>query len=138
MIWRFVPEAKERTAPRFDFFGFLALSVAIGTLQLMLDRGERLSWFESNEIIVWAALSVMALYLFTVHILTKPNAYLDPRVFRDRDFVIGMLFIFVLSIMIVGFASLLPPILQRQMNYPISTSGVLMMPRGIGTMVEIG
>ena len=77
----------------------------------------------------------MALYLFTVHILTKPNAYLDPRVFRDRDFVIGMLFIFVLSIMIVGFASLLPPILQRQMNYPISTSGVLMMPRGIGTMV---
>jgi DHA2 family multidrug resistance protein len=59
----------------------------------------------------------------------------DPRVFKDRDFLIGMLFIFVLSIMIVGFASLLPPILQRHMNYPISTSGVLMMPRGIGTMI---
>ena len=135
LVIRYVPEATERSAPRFDFFGFLALSVAIGALQLMLDRGERLSWFELNEIIIWAALSILALYLFTVHVLTKRNAYIDPRVFRDRDFVIGLLFIFVLSIMIVGFASLLPPILQRQMNYPISTSGVLMMPRGIGTMI---
>lgn len=135
LVVRYVPEATELKAPRFDFFGFIALSIAIGALQLMLDRGERQGWFESTEIIVWAALCIVALYLFTVHVLTMHDAYVDPRVFKDRDFLIGMLFIFVLSIMIVGFASLLPPILQRHMNYPISTSGVLMMPRGIGTMI---
>jgi MFS transporter, DHA2 family, multidrug resistance protein len=135
LVWRFVPEAKERAAPRFDFFGFFALSVAIGALQLMLDRGERQGWFESGEIVVWAALCLVALYLFAIHVLTVRNAYIDPRVFANRDFLIGLLFIFVLSIMIVGFASLLPPILQRHMNYPISTSGLLMMPRGIGTMI---
>jgi len=135
LVWRYVPEATERSAPRFDFFGFIALSVAIGTLQLMLDRGERQGWFESPEILVWAALCIVALYLFLVHVLTVRNAYIDPRIFANRDFFIGMLFIFVLSIILVGFASLLPPILQRHMNYPISTSGLLMMPRGIGTMV---
>lgn len=135
LVWRYVPDTREETAPRFDFFGFLALSVAIGSLQLMLDRGERLDWFESTEIVVWAALCILAVYLFTVHVLTYRNAYIDPRIFANRDFVLGMLFIFVLAIMIVGFASLLPPILQDQMGYPISTSGMLMMPRGVGTMI---
>jgi DHA2 family multidrug resistance protein len=134
LVVRYVPESTERTAPRFDFFGFILLSVTIGALQLMLDRGERQGWFESSEIIVWAALCIVALYMFATHVLTQPDAYIDPRIFANRDFTIGMLFIFVLSIMIVGFASLLPPILQTHMNYPISTSGVLMMPRGIGTM----
>ncbi len=73
--------------------------------------------------------------MFVMHVLMERDAYIDPRVFANRDFVIGMLFIFVLSIMIVGFASLLPPILQHHMGYPISASGVLMMPRGIGTMI---
>lgn len=135
LVWRYVPEATERSAPRFDFFGFLALSVAIGTMQLMLDRGERQGWFDSPEIIVWAALCIVALYLFAVHVLTVRNAYIDPHIFANRDFLIGMLFIFVLSIILVGFASLLPPILQHHMNYPISASGILMMPRGIGTMI---
>jgi DHA2 family multidrug resistance protein len=135
LVIRYVPEAKELSAPRFDFFGFILLSGAIGTLQLMLDRGERQGWFESTEIIIWAALCIVTLYMFVMHVLMERNAYIDPRIFTNRDFVIGMLFIFVLSIMIVGFASLLPPILQRHMGYPISTSGVLMMPRGIGTMI---
>lgn len=135
LVYRYVPEAKDRSAPRFDFFGFIVLSVAIGTLQLMLDRGERQGWFDSAEILVWAGLCGSALYLFTVHVITSRSAYIDPRIFKNRDFLIGMVFIFVLSIMIVGFASLLPPLLQHHMNYPISTSGVLMMPRGIGTMI---
>jgi len=135
LVYRYVPEAEDRTAPRFDFFGFVVLSIAIGTLQLMLDRGERMGWFESAEIVVWAGLCGVALYLFTLHVVMSRSAYIDPRIFANRDFLIGTLFIFVLSIMVVGFASLLPPILQRHMNYPISTSGVLMMPRGIGTMI---
>lgn len=135
LVYRYVPEARDRSAPRFDFFGFVVLSIAIGTLQLVLDRGERLGWFESAEIVVWAGLCGAALYLFTVHVVTSRSAYIDPRIFTNRDFLIGMLFIFVLSIMVIGFASLLPPILQNHMNYPVSTSGVLVMPRGIGTMV---
>ena len=135
LVFRFVPEAKSKDAPRFDFFGFLALSVAIGSLQLMLDRGERRAWFESTEIVIWAGLCVAGLYLFVVHVTTVRNAYINPQIFRDRDFVISILFIFVLAIMIMGFAGLLPSVLQNHMNYPVSTSGLLMVPRGVGTLV---
>ena len=135
LVGRFVPESEERTAaPRFDVFGFIALSVAIGSMQLMLDRGERQGWFESTEIVIWAGLLAAALYLFIIHVITARNAYINPRIFMNRDFVIGIFFVFILAFMIFGYAGLLPPILQQHMNYPVSTSGLLMVPRGVGTM----
>lgn len=134
LIYRYVPKDKVGAAPRFDFFGFVALSITIGALQLMLDRGERQNWFESIEIIIWAALCAAGLYLFVVHVMTSRNSYINPAIFKNRDFVIGVLFIFVLAIMVIGFAGLLPSILQNHMNYPVSASGILIMPRGLGTL----
>lgn len=135
LIIQFVPEAKSKDPPKFDFFGFIALSVAIGSLQLMLDRGERLEWFQSTEIVVWTGLFIASLYLFVVHVTTQRNTYVNPQIFASRDFVIGFFFIIILSIMIMGFAGLLPSVLQNHMNYPVSTSGMLIMPRGIGTLI---
>jgi DHA2 family multidrug resistance protein len=135
LIIRFVPEAKAKDPPKFDFFGFIALSVAIGALQLFLDRGERLEWFDSAEIVIWAGLFIAALYLFVVHVTTQRNTYVNPQIFLQRDFLIGFFFIIILSIMIMGFAGLLPSVLQNHMDYPVSTAGILIMPRGIGTLI---
>lgn len=136
LIVRFVPAGHAESARRFDLFGFVFLSIGIGALQLMLDQGQRLDWFDSPLIIVLGAMALVAFYVFGVHVMTTRNAYLNPNVFRNREFVIGLLFGFLLNFMVFGYAGLIPPILQDHMGYPVLTTGFVMMPRGIGTMVS--
>jgi DHA2 family multidrug resistance protein len=136
LIVRYVPAGHSETAKRFDFFGFIFLSIGIGALQLMLDQGQRFDWFDSTLIIGLGAAALGALYVFSIHVFTTRNAYLNPAVFRNRDFVIGCLFGFLLNFMVFGYAGLIPPILQDHMGYPVLTTGFVMMPRGIGTMVS--
>ena len=128
----------KRTAPSpglfFDWFGFLTLSVAIGALQMMLDRGEQLEWFDSPEIILDAACAGLAAYLFLVHTFTARRSFLDLRLFRDRNFVTGMIFIFVIGVILLATLALLTPFLQQLLGYPVLTAGILLAPRGIGTM----
>ena len=73
-----------------DWVGLIALSVAIACFQLGLDRGERADWFESSEIIMYAVVSALALYVFLSHVLTTERPFLRPALFRDRNFVVGM------------------------------------------------
>jgi MFS family permease len=72
----FVPETARQPGRRLDWFGFLALSVAVAATQLMFDRGQRLDWFESEEILVWAALALLGYYLFVAHSLTAAEPFL--------------------------------------------------------------
>jgi len=136
LIIRYVPAGHAESAKRFDSFGFIFLSIGIATLQLMLDQGERLDWFDSPFIVVMGISALVTFYVFGVHVLTTRNAYLNPNVFRNREFVIGLLFGFLLNFMVFGYAGLIPPILQHHMGYPVLTTGFVMMPRGIGTMVS--
>ena len=62
-----VGDQEKGTAKNFDFTGFIALAIAIGAIQLMLDRGQRLDWFESSEIIIEACLTVICFYIFAMH-----------------------------------------------------------------------
>jgi DHA2 family multidrug resistance protein len=135
LVTRYVPGGHAGSAKRFDFFGFLLLSVGIGALQLFLDQGQRLDWLDSNVIVMLAVLGLVAFYLFGVHVLTTQNAYVNPNVLRNREFVIGLIFGFLLNFMIFGYAGLIPPILQNHMGYPILTTGIVMLPRGIGTIL---
>jgi len=136
LIVRYVPAGHAESTKRFDFGGFIMLSVGIGALQLVLDQGQRLDWFDSNVIIALGALTLIAFYLFGVHVLTTQDAYLNPAVFRNREFVIGLFFGFLLNFMIFGYAGLIPPILQNHMGYPCLTTGFVMLPRGIGTILS--
>ena len=89
-----LPKSTIKKAP-FDFFGFATLSLAVGALQLTLDRGQLKDWFNSPEICIEAAVSVAGLYLFIVHMITaRKTRFLDPSLFKDRNFVAGCLFIF--------------------------------------------
>jgi DHA2 family multidrug resistance protein len=136
-IIAFVPEAPTSRERRFDVFGFLTLSIALGALQLMLDRGELKDWFSSDEIVLTAALAALAFYLFVVHSCTTDRPFLDPLVFADRNFVVGLVMVFVLGIILLSTLALLPPFLQSLMGYPVLTAGVALAPRGAGTMIAM-
>lgn len=131
----FLSETPRDGARGFDWFGFGALSLAIGALQMMLDRGERLDWFASTEIVIEAVLAGLGLYLFLVHMATAKRPFIEPRMFRDRNFTTGLVFIFVVGIVLLATLALLTPFLQDLMGLPVLTAGLVLAPRGIGTMV---
>ncbi|WP_206606448.1 DHA2 family efflux MFS transporter permease subunit [Steroidobacter cummioxidans] len=133
---KFMHETQRRRTP-FDFFGFAMLSTAIGSLQLMLDRGQLLDWFSSTEIIIEAAVAAVAFYLFLVHILTARQPFLSPSLFRDRNFALGSVFIFLIGIVLLATLALLPPLLEGLFDYPVVTIGLVTAPRGIGTFVAM-
>ncbi len=136
-ILTFVPETKADRSRPFDWFGFTLLSLAIGALQLMLDRGQSQDWFTSTEIIVESVLSALFLYMFIVHMLTDRRPFLEPGLFKDRNFSIGLVFIFVVGIILLATLALLPPFLQNLMGYPVVTTGFVLAPRGVGTMIAM-
>jgi DHA2 family multidrug resistance protein len=132
----FLSESKITKLP-FDWLGFATLSLFIGALQMMLDRGEQLDWFSSTEIVLEAALSGLSLYLFLVHTATRERPFIDPKMFKDRNFTIGLIFIFMVGIILLATLALLTPYLQNLMGYPVITAGMVLAPRGIGTMIAM-
>jgi len=121
----------------FDLFGFMLLSIAIVSLQLMLDRGHSKYWFESPEIVIELMLAILALYLFVVHMFTHKSCYIDPRLFRDRNFSLGLVFIFLLGVIMLATMALFPPYLQTLLGYPVFDAGLILAPRGMGTMIAM-
>jgi DHA2 family multidrug resistance protein len=121
----------------FDWFGFAMLSIAIGSFQMMLDRGEQLDWFSSTEIVIEAVVAGLAFYLFLVQTFTAKAPFIDPHIFKDRNFTIGLCFIFVVGIILLASLALITPYLQNLMGYPVLTAGLVLAPRGMGTMVAM-
>mgnify|MGYP001421948115 CR=1 FL=1 len=135
-IASFMP-AVERRLRAFDFLGFALLSLGVGGLQMMLDRGEQLGWFSSGEIVIETMLAVSAFWMFTVHTLTAKEPFIHPGIFRDRNFVTGLVFIFVVGIILLATMALLPPMLSSIFGYPSTTTGLVLAPRGAGTMISM-
>jgi MFS transporter, DHA2 family, multidrug resistance protein len=121
----------------FDWFGFLALSMGIGALQMMLDRGEQVSWFQSQEIWIESALAVGGLYLFLSHAFTNEKSFIPIRIFTDRNFTVGVIFMFIVGIILLATMALMTPFLQNLLGYPVLSSGLLLGARGIGTLVAM-
>jgi DHA2 family multidrug resistance protein len=121
----------------FDFFGFAMLSIGVGALQLMLDRGEQVDWFSSAEIWIELGLAIAGFWVFTIHLATGKGAFIDPKIFLDRNFVTGLVFIFVIGIVLFSSLALLPPMLANLFNHPTVTTGIVMAPRGVGTMISM-
>jgi DHA2 family multidrug resistance protein len=133
----FLPNSKPTSGARLDWFGFGTLSVAIGALQVFLDRGETKDWFGSWEIVVAAMVVCAALYLFLVHTFTTRRPFVKPSLFRDRNFTAGVIFIAILGLTYYASMFLQPPFFQGLMNYPVLTTGLVMGPRGIGSMLAM-
>ena len=132
----FMPETPRRIR-RFDFFGFAMLSLAVGSFQFMLDRGAELDWFKSAEILIELGLAIAAAWVFVVHTVTDREPFLETALFRDRNFAASLVFIFVIGIILLATMALLPPMLQKLFGYPVVTVGLVLAPRGIGTMISM-
>jgi MFS transporter, DHA2 family, multidrug resistance protein len=136
-ILSFLPEAAIRRS-RFDFFGFSTLSVAIASFQIMLDRGQLRDWFSSIEIWIEATVAAVSFYLFIIHMLTTTRQrFVSPALFKDRNFLTGNLFIFIVGAVLFATLALLPPLLQDLLNYPVVTTGLVTAPRGAGTLAAM-
>jgi DHA2 family multidrug resistance protein len=133
----FMQETERQQERRFDWFGFAALAVGIGSFQLMLDRGEELGWFGSNEIIGEAIVAVTGFYYFVAHSLTATSPFVRPELFRDRNFVFGCVFMVVIGVVLFGTMALVTPFMQNVVGYPILTAGLLLASRGVGTLVAM-
>ena len=120
---------------RLDWTGFLSLAVAVAALQLMLDRGQRNDWFESSEIVVYASVAGLAFYFFIAHSLTARAPFLNPALFRDRNYVLGLLIVLVFGMLNFTPMTLLPALLQNLSGYPDSIIGFLLGMRGLGTLI---
>jgi DHA2 family multidrug resistance protein len=121
----------------FDLLGFSLLSIAIGTFQLMLDRGEQVDWFSSKEIIAEATVAGIAAVMFVIHMLSDDHPFLPRDLFRDRNLMLGIIFTAITGLLMIVTATLLPPFLQQLKGYPVFTTGIVMAPRGIGTMISM-
>ncbi|HEX2941098.1 MAG TPA: DHA2 family efflux MFS transporter permease subunit [Rhodopila sp.] len=131
----FLKETAHGNAQRLDWIGFGALSLAIGAFQTMLDRGETLDWFGSYEIIAEACLAGTGFYIFLVQFSLAPRPFLSPRLFRDRNFVVGITLYFSMGLIMYATLALLAPYLQTLMDYPVVTAGIVLAPRGAGLML---
>jgi DHA2 family multidrug resistance protein len=119
---------------RFDLLGFSFLAIGLASLQLMLDRGHSLDWFASREIVIEAMVAALCLYLFVAHMFTYEHPFLEPGIFSDGNFRVGLVMIFTIGVVLLSTLALLPPFLQNLLGYPVVDVGALVAPRGMGTL----
>ncbi len=133
----FMDETKANRELRFDWFGFAALAIGIGSMQVALDRGEQLGWLESNEIIAEIIVSIIGFYYFFAHSLTTAKPFIQFAIFKDRNFIGGCVFMTVMGLVLFSTMALSSPYLQNVIGYPIITAGLLLASRGCGTFVAM-
>lgn len=133
----FLMPDSERVERPFDKFGFFSLSLVIGCIQLVLDRGEQVDWFDSMEVMLYFALGASALWMYIVHSRQTSHPFLTGEIFRDRNLVTSLFFIFFTGIILLATMALLPPYMQNLMGYPVLDVGIIMAPRGVGTMLSM-
>jgi DHA2 family multidrug resistance protein len=122
----------------FDGLGFGMMSLAIGALQLMLDRGQIKDWFHSTEIWIEAIVAALAFYLFVVHTATaKDRSFVSLELLKSPNFIAGSLLMLAVGWILSGTLALMPSMMQDLLNYPVFTSGWMMAPRGFGTMLAM-
>ncbi|HEV2532155.1 DHA2 family efflux MFS transporter permease subunit [Phenylobacterium sp.] len=136
-VWFFISGDRNTRAKPFDFLGFGMLTVFVGSMQLLLDRGPSQDWFASSEITTYAILGAISAWVFVSHTLTATHPFFDRRLAGDRNFVTASAFGFFVGVLLFSTMALLPPMLQGLMGYPVLTSGLVTMPRGLGTWVAM-
>lgn len=135
MIALLVPRPGNNQKREFNYFGFVMLAITVASLQFILDRGERLDWYSSPVIIILTLVASGALWVFMVNSLTSKVPLVDPLIFRDTNYVFGIILRVLFGVMLFGSLVLIPPFLQNQGGYPMIDSGVIMAARGAGAML---
>jgi DHA2 family multidrug resistance protein len=138
-IWKYIRNVPAARRMNFDMFGFATLSIAIGALQMLLDRGEQNDWFSSRETWIEAVVLGLSFSYFIAHTALRPagKSFFDYRLLRNSNYVTGLLFIFIIGMVLFATRALTPSMLQGLMNYPAKIAGLVTAPSGFGTMVAM-
>lgn len=133
---RLVPGSRRM---RFDMFGFATLSLALGALQMLLDRGELNDWFSALETWIEMLVFAAATGYFIAHTVATPasRSFFDYRLLKNRNYVTGLLFIFMVGMVLFATRVLMPALLQNLLGYPVALAGLLTAPSGLGTMISM-
>ncbi|MDX2158509.1 MAG: DHA2 family efflux MFS transporter permease subunit [Hyphomicrobiaceae bacterium] len=134
MVALLVPDVGRRPPRKFNYFGFFTLGISIAALQFVLDRGQRLDWLASPEILAAALIGCAAFWLFVVNSLSSTTPFIDPAIFRDPNYLGGTVLRTLFGVLLFGSMVLLPPFIQEIGGYNVMDSGLMMAPRGAGTM----
>jgi len=135
-IWKYIKHVPGQRRMNFDMFGFATLSLAIGSLQMLLDRGEQNDWFSSLETWIELIILVVSFSYFLVHTLLTPanKSFLDYHLLKNSNYVTGLMFIFIVGMVLFATRALMPTMLQTLMGYSAKTTGLVTAPSGLGTM----
>ena len=138
-VWRYIKSQSPARRVRFDLFGFATLGIAIGALQLLLDRGQLNDWFSSTETWVEAMTLAVSFAYFLVHTALTPagQSFFDYRLLKNPNYVTGITLIFLIGLILFSIRALLATMLQQLMGYPATLTGFVMAPSGIGTMLAM-
>lgn len=128
---------RDTTRRRFDMFGFVMLGIALASLQLLLDRGHQLDWFDSVEIWVYALLMLSAGWVAVIHFATAEEPLFERRMLMDRNFVMSMILMALMGVVVFAVMALLPPMLQNLMGYDVIDTGLMLAPRGFGVLFSM-
>ena len=135
-LWFLLPDS-QRVRRRFDMFGYALLSIALVSMQLVLDRGTERDWFHSTEILIECGLMIGAFWMFLVHMKTHANPIIPLALFKDATFVSALILITSIGGVIMAGSALVAPMLQGLLGYSVTQAGELVMPRGIGMLIAI-
>jgi DHA2 family multidrug resistance protein len=136
-IFTFLPGRRGGSSQKFDFFGFATLSLAIGALQIMLDRGQQVDWFSSTEVWIELTVCLLSAYLFVVHTWFAERPFFSKDLLADRNYVSSTVATFAIMGVLFGSLALVPPMMQHLFGYPVLTTGLVTMPRGVGTFIAM-
>ncbi len=136
-VMTFIPEDRDTHRLPFDIMGFTLLSVALGAFQLFLDRGQNNDWFASVETVLEASTAAVAFILFVVHSMTAERPFLPVELLGDRNFVTATAMNVSLGLLVFSVMAFLPPMLENLMGYPVTTTGLVTAPRGVGILISM-
>jgi DHA2 family multidrug resistance protein len=124
------PYIANSTQEKIDFVGFGSLVLWIVSLQVVLDKGQDLDWFNSNLICILSVVSFLAMVFFICWEIHFKDSIIDLRVFCDRNYTTGSVLSTFLGAILYSTLAILPLFLQTLMKYPAFNSGLAIAPRG--------
>ncbi|MBB3892294.1 DHA2 family multidrug resistance protein [Phenylobacterium haematophilum] len=136
-VFLFLSEKKSAEKRPFDAIGFATLALAIGAFQMMLDRGPGQDWFGSAEIWTYLVVAIIAVWMFVVQMATASKPFVARALIADANFVTCCVFGFFIGILLYSTLALLPPMMQTLLGYPVAFTGLVSMPRGIGSFIAM-
>jgi MFS transporter, DHA2 family, multidrug resistance protein len=134
--WLFTPSIPPDPSQRMSWPGFILAAAAIGAFQLALNRGERLEWFESLEIVLEMAVAGFAFYAFVAHTTLARRPFFDRGLFMDRNYMIGCALVCIFGALNFLQLFLVPVLLQSLAGYTIAEAGYVLGWRAAGLVIS--